>query len=63
MKCWNLAFNAQGWIVIIVVVQVGPVKIYVVALEAFRKKERKNEIQFTNNIDGKFCLGPNYFIL
>jgi hypothetical protein len=29
MKCWNSAFNAQGSRVIIVVVQVGAVKIYV----------------------------------
>jgi hypothetical protein len=30
MKCWNAAFNAQGWIVFIIVVQVvGVGKIYV----------------------------------
>ncbi len=29
MKCWNSTFNAQGSRVIIVVVQVGAVKIYV----------------------------------
>jgi hypothetical protein len=38
MKCWNSAFNAQGSRVIIVVVQVGPVKIYVAAVEALRKR-------------------------
>jgi hypothetical protein len=38
MKCWNSAFNAQGSRVSIVVVQVGPVKIYVAAVEAVRKK-------------------------
>jgi hypothetical protein len=32
MKCWNSAFNAQGSRVIIVLVQVGAVKIYVVAV-------------------------------
>jgi hypothetical protein len=32
MKCWNSAFNAQGSRVIIVVVQVGAVKIYVSAV-------------------------------
>jgi len=37
MKCWNSAFNLQGPRLIIVVVQVGAVKIYV---EALRKKER-----------------------
>jgi len=34
------AFNAQGWRVIIVVVQVGAVKIYVAAVEALRKNKR-----------------------
>jgi len=57
MKCWNLAFNAQGSRVIIVHVQVG-VKIYVAALEALRKKERGDETQFTTKIGGKFSLGP-----
>ncbi len=38
MKCLNSAFNAQGLRVIIVVVQVGAVKIYVAAMEALRKK-------------------------
>jgi hypothetical protein len=31
MKCWNSAFNAQGSKVIIVVLQVGAVKVYVAA--------------------------------
>jgi hypothetical protein len=31
MKCWNSAFNAPGSRVIIVIVQVGAVKIYVAA--------------------------------
>jgi len=47
MKCWNSAFNAQGSRVIVVVVQVGAVKIYVGALEALRKNERRDETQFT----------------
>jgi hypothetical protein len=39
MECRNAAFNAQGSKVIIVVVQVGAVKIYVAAaVEALRKK-------------------------
>jgi hypothetical protein len=42
MKCWNLAFNAH----------VGAVKI-VEAVEAFRKKERGDETQFTTKIGGK----------
>ncbi len=28
MKCWKSAFNAQGWRLIIVALQVGAVKIY-----------------------------------
>jgi hypothetical protein len=47
MKCWNSAFHAQGSKVIIVVVQVVAVKIYLVAVEALRKKERRDETQFT----------------
>jgi hypothetical protein len=45
--------NAQGSIVIIVVVQVGTVKIYVAAVQALRQKETKDETQFTTKIDGK----------
>jgi hypothetical protein len=40
MKCWNSAFNEQGLRVIIVVVQVGAVKIYVAAVQALRRKEK-----------------------
>jgi hypothetical protein len=43
MKCWNLAFNAQGLRVIIVVVHVGVVKIYVTLVEVLRKKKRGDE--------------------
>jgi hypothetical protein len=39
MECWNSAFNAQGSRVIIVVVQVGAVKIYVAALDALKNKK------------------------
>jgi hypothetical protein len=49
--------------VIIVVVQVGAVKIYVVAVEALKKKEREDDIQFTTKIGGKTRLGPSYFAL
>jgi len=45
MKCCNSAFNAQGLRLIIVVVQLGAVKIYVAAVEALRKKERQDETQ------------------
>jgi hypothetical protein len=60
MKCWNSAFNANGSRVIIVVVQVRAVKIY--AVEALRKKEREDEIQFTTQIGGKTSLVPSCFI-
>jgi hypothetical protein len=63
MKCWNSAFNAQGSRVIIVVVQVGAVKIHVAAVEALRKKERGDETQFTTKIGGKTSLGTSYFVL
>jgi hypothetical protein len=49
--------------VIIVVVQVGAVKIYVVAVEVLRKKERGDEAEFTTKIGGKTSLGPSYFVL
>ncbi len=39
MNGWISAFNAQGSKETIVVVHVGPVKIYVAALEALRKKK------------------------
>jgi hypothetical protein len=49
--------------VIIVVVQVGAVKIYVATVEALRKKERQDETQFTTEIGGKTSLKPSYFLL
>jgi hypothetical protein len=45
-------FNAQGSRLIIVVVELGAVKIYVAAVEALRKKKRQDETQFTTKIDG-----------
>ncbi len=63
MKCWNSAFNAQGPRVIIVVVQVGAVRIYVAALKALRQKEREDETQFTTKIGGKTSLSLSYFVL
>jgi len=42
MKCWNSAFNAQGLrYIIVVVVQVGAVKIYAAAVDALRKKREE----------------------
>ncbi len=46
MKCWNSTFNAQSSKLIIVVVQVKIMKIYVVAMELFMKKERQDENLF-----------------
>ncbi len=57
MKRWNLAFNAQGLKVIIVV------KIYAIVVEVIKKKGRGDETQFTTKIGGKTNLSPNYFIL
>jgi glutamate mutase epsilon subunit len=58
MKCYNSIrnaetqhLNAQGSRVIIVVGQVGAVKIYVAAVEALSKNERQDETQFTTDID------------
>jgi hypothetical protein len=44
MKCWKSAFNAQGSRLIIVVLQVGAVKIYAAIVEALKKMERQGEI-------------------
>jgi len=44
------AFNAQGLRVIIIVVQIGAMKIYVAAVEAFRKNETQDETQFITKI-------------
>ncbi len=63
MKCWKSACNAQGSRVIIVVVQVGAVKIYVAAVEVLRKKARVDETQYNTKIGGKTSLGPIYFVL
>jgi len=57
MKCWNSPFNAKGLRVIIVVVQVGAVKIYVATVQALRKKESQDETQFTTKIGEKTSLG------
>jgi hypothetical protein len=44
------SFNAQGLRVIIIVVQIGAMKIYVTVVEAFRKNETQDETQFTTKI-------------
>jgi hypothetical protein len=62
LKLGHLMDNIQEYL-IIVVVEVGAVKIYVAAVEALRKKERQDETQFTTKIGGKTSLGPSSFIL
>ncbi len=37
-------------------------KIYVVAVEGLKKKERQDETQFTTNFGGKTSLGPNQLL-
>jgi hypothetical protein len=59
MKCWNSAFDAQGSRLIIVVVQLGALKIYVAAVEALKRKERQDETQFTTKVDGFFEFHPS----
>jgi len=38
MKCWSSTFNAQGLKVIIIVVQIGAMKIYVTTMEVLMQK-------------------------
>ncbi len=38
MKCWNSTFNTQGSKIIIVVIQVGAMKIFVVTMEVFKNQ-------------------------
>jgi hypothetical protein len=58
MKCLYSSLNAQGWRLIIIIVQLGAVKIYVAAVEALRIKERQDETQFTTKIDGFLSFIP-----
>jgi predicted oxidoreductase (fatty acid repression mutant protein) len=58
MKWSYSAFNAQGSRLIIVVVQLGRVRIYVAAVEALRKKETQDETQFATKIDGFLSFIP-----
>jgi predicted proteasome-type protease len=51
-------FNAEGSRLIIVVVQLGTVKINVAVVEALKKKERNDETQFTTKIDGFLSFIP-----
>jgi hypothetical protein len=49
MKCWNPAFNAQGSRIVLIVVQVGAMKIYVATLDTLRKG-KKNWSSFLSHI-------------
>jgi hypothetical protein len=63
MKCGNATFNAQGSRVIIVVVQVGAVKISVAAVKALGENERGDETHSSPpKLGGKTSLGPSYFV-
>jgi len=58
MKSWYSAFNAQGSRLIIVVVQLGALKIYVAAVETLRKRKDNDETQFTTKIDAFLSFIP-----
>jgi hypothetical protein len=58
----KLTFNAEGSRVVIIVVQVGAMKIYVAPMEWLRTKERQDETQFTTKIAAKTSLRPSYFV-
>jgi hypothetical protein len=55
----------KGSSIIIAVVQVVAVKIYVAAVEALTKKERKDRMKLSlpPKLVGKTSLGPSYFLL
>jgi hypothetical protein len=59
---WNSVYHQNWWVgllLIVVVIQLGAVKIYVVAVEALRKKGRQDETQFTTKFDGFFDVFLN----
>jgi hypothetical protein len=59
MKCWNLSFNAQGSRLIIVVVQVRPVKKYVAAVgKRSRKREDRMKLSLTSKLEEKLVWVP-----
>jgi hypothetical protein len=63
VNCWSSAVNARGSRLIIVVVQVGAVKIYVAVVEALRKKETQYETQFITKIDGFLSFIPPWMLM
>jgi hypothetical protein len=63
MKRWNSAFNARGPRLIVVVIQLGEVKIYVAEVEALRKKDGQDETQFITKIDGILSFIPHWMLM
>jgi type II secretory pathway component PulF len=53
MKCSNSASHVQGSRVIIIVVQVGVVKIYVAAMEALGKRKDRMKLSLPPKFMGK----------
>jgi hypothetical protein len=62
VNCWSSGVNARGSRLIIVVVELGAVKIYVTDVQALRKKERQDETQFITKIDGFLCFIPRWML-
>jgi hypothetical protein len=58
MKCSNSAFKAQGSRTIIVVVQVGAVKMYVGAAEALRKRKDRMKLRLRPKLVEKLVWIP-----
>jgi hypothetical protein len=63
VEFWNSAFNAQGSRVIMILVQVGAVKIYVAAAEQWRRWGKRKDRMKLNLSPKLVSLGPSYFIL
>jgi len=54
---------ARGPTLIILVVQLGEVKIYVASVDALRRKEREDETQFTTKIGGFLSFIPCWMLM
>jgi hypothetical protein len=62
MKCWKSASNTQGSR-LIVMLQVGAVKIYAATVKTLKRKERQGETQFTTKTEVPPPLNTNVFLL
>jgi len=58
MKCWNSALNEQGSRLLIVVVQVGAVKIYVAAVRLSGKGKDRMKLSLPSKLVGKLVWVP-----